>query len=134
MSGGERVRVLDVGQCAADHAAIRALLERHFDVEIERAGTAAEACEAARCGRYALVLVNRILDATGESGVEVIRSLEPEIRAGRVRTMLVSNYPEAQEEAVAAGALRGFGKAALHDRETVSRLAAVLPLRAATPR
>jgi hypothetical protein len=27
-----------------------------------------------------------------------------------VRTMLVSNYPEAQQEALAAGALPGFGK------------------------
>ena len=34
----------------------------------------------------------------------------------------ISNYPEAQAEAVAAGALPGFGKAELHDPRTAELL------------
>jgi hypothetical protein len=57
-----------------------------------------------------LLLVNRTLDYgfSQEGGAELIKHLRmdhPELRA-----MLVSNYPEAQAEAIAAGALPGFGK------------------------
>ena len=40
--------------------------------------------------------------------------------------MLVSNYPEWQQAAIAAGALPGFGKAELNRAETREKLAAVL--------
>ncbi len=40
--------------------------------------------------------------------------------------MLVSNYEDAQQDAVARGALPGFGKAALRQPETRNRLAAIL--------
>ena len=44
----------------------------------------------------------------------------------RVPVMLVSNYEDAQREAVAKGALPGFGKAALGQPHTLARLRAVL--------
>ena len=49
-----------------------------------------------------------ILDTARKEGVDIIR----EFRATHphIKTMLVSNYPEAQASAVAAGALPGFGK------------------------
>jgi hypothetical protein len=40
--------------------------------------------------------------------------------------MLVSNYADAQRDAVGRGALPGFGKSALRQPETLSRLAEVL--------
>jgi hypothetical protein len=40
--------------------------------------------------------------------------------------MLVSNYGDAQADAVAIGALRGFGKVELRDPATRDRLAEVL--------
>jgi two-component system, chemotaxis family, chemotaxis protein CheY len=57
-----------------------------------------------------LLLLNRVLDFGFEEheGIAVIRNLRrayPELKM-----MLVSNYPEAQAAAVAAGALPGFGK------------------------
>jgi hypothetical protein len=36
----------------------------------------------------------------------------------RMKVMLVSNYPEYQSQAVALGALPGFGKAALREPDT----------------
>jgi two-component system, chemotaxis family, chemotaxis protein CheY len=57
-----------------------------------------------------LVLVNRVLDYgfQDETGVDLIRRYRSEFPGGRY--MLVSNYPEAQQEAVSAGAMPGFGK------------------------
>ncbi len=40
--------------------------------------------------------------------------------------VFVSNFPEAQQEAVEAGAEPGFGKAQFEDPEVVRRLASIL--------
>jgi hypothetical protein len=57
-----------------------------------------------------LLLVNRILDGdfAAADGIELIRS----VMKGPTppKTMLISNYEDAQAKAVAAGALMGFGK------------------------
>ena len=42
-----------------------------------------------------------------------------------VPVMLVSDLPEAQDAAVALGALRGFGKAQLHEPETLELIRCV---------
>ncbi|MEZ6068924.1 MAG: hypothetical protein R3C10_01365 [Pirellulales bacterium] len=52
-------RVLDVGQCPPDHAAIRRLLEMRYAADVTQVDTPAEALEALRRDRYHLVLVNR---------------------------------------------------------------------------
>jgi CheY-like chemotaxis protein len=124
--------VLDVGNCGADHDAIRSFLERGFDVRVSSVMFAHEALAALRCARYDLVLVNRLIFADNSDGMELVRAVraDPELRATPI--MLVSNYPDAQAAAVAAGALPGFGKAALGTAETIARLAQVLPRRSAT--
>jgi two-component system chemotaxis response regulator CheY len=57
-----------------------------------------------------LLLLNRQLDYGFDEreGVALIRKLRAKYPG--VRTMLVSNYPDAQAAAVAEGALPGFGK------------------------
>lgn len=57
-----------------------------------------------------LLLLNRQLDYGFDEteGVELIQKLRK--LYPQVKTMLVSNYPDAQAAAVAAGALPGFGK------------------------
>ena len=57
-----------------------------------------------------LLLFNRELgygfaETEGVKVIEKLRASYPELRM-----MLISNYPEAQEAAVAAGAMPGFGK------------------------
>jgi CheY-like chemotaxis protein len=106
-------RVLSVGQCWADHGSISRTLQRSFGAEVVGADTAPEALERLRHEGFDLVLVNRVLDADGSPGVDLIRSVRADERLKDVPVMLVSNHEEAQEEAVAAGASRGFGKAAL---------------------
>jgi CheY-like chemotaxis protein len=118
--------VLDVGNCRFDHTSIAMLLDGKFDVEVLRVSEADEAIGALRAKPVDLVLVNRILDADGSEGIEVIRRIKQDPELGRVPVMLVSNYPEYQEAAVAAGAEPGFGKAELHRPETVRRLSRFL--------
>jgi DNA-binding response OmpR family regulator len=75
-----------------------------------------------RQGRFDLVLVNRVLDADGSSGLELIRQLLASKDMPAPPVMLVSNYEDAQRDAVAAGAAPGFGKAQLDDPNVLERL------------
>lgn len=63
-----------------------------------------------RQGAYDLVLVNRVLDEDSSSGLDLIRQLKADPALARIPVLLVSNYVDAQAQAVALGALRGFGK------------------------
>jgi CheY-like chemotaxis protein len=118
-------RVLDVGNCGPDHAAIRQLL-RPFNCEVLQADDAREALGALKAGGADLVLVNRKLDVDYSDGIEVIRQIKADPAVAATPVMLVTNYPEHQDAAEALGALRGFGKLEFQKPETRQRLAAVL--------
>lgn len=118
-------RVLDVGQCDPDHAAIGGFLSSRFQAMVDRVDDLDHAFAALRARSYDLVLVNRKLDIDYSDGLEVIRRLRADDATGHVPIMLVSNYAQYQEEAVRLGAQRGFGKAELND-ETAARLQPLL--------
>jgi CheY-like chemotaxis protein len=115
-------RVLSVGQCFADHGAITRTFQKHLQAEVVRADTADEALEALRETPCDLVLVNRVLDGDGSSGVDAIAQIKADSRLSQVPVMLVSNYEDAQAQAVAQGALPGFGKAALGQPHMLARV------------
>ena len=119
-------QVLDVGNCGPDHMALKAFLTSHFDCEVRRAHGMADSLEELRGGGYGLVLVNRKLDRDYSDGIEVIRAIKADGRLAHLPAMLLSNYPEHQDEAVAIGAERGFGKLEYNDPEARERLAKFL--------
>ena len=119
-------RILSVGQCAPDHATISRYLTRNFNCEIVKADDAAEALSQMKSGRFDLVLVNRKLDIDYSDGMEVIRQIKSDPTTADVPVMLVTNYPEHQDAALAVGAVRGFGKLEFDKPDTRERLAAVL--------
>ena len=121
-----RKRVLDIGQCGPDHSTIRAYLTRNFDCEVVQVDDEAGALAALRGGAFDLVLVNRKLDIDYSDGIEVIRALKTDPAGASVPVMLVTNYPEHQDAAIAAGAIRGFGKLEYQKPETRAKLAEVL--------
>lgn len=123
--------VLNVGQCGADHGMLRSFIEGNFHARVEAARSVPQALEALRKGKYDLVLVNRVIFDDGSDGMELIRSAKKEEFSTPI--MLVSNYPDAQSAAVAAGAVQGFGKAELQSRLTLEHLAKFLPVRPDTP-
>jgi len=118
-------RVLSVGQCGVDHAAIGGLLRREFDADVVPADSLEEALDALRNGRFDLVLANRVF-AYGGSGLDLIAAIKADESLKDVPVVLVSDLPEAQRQAERLGALPGFGKSALGRPETARRLAAVL--------
>jgi len=115
-------RVLNVGQCSPDNAGITQMLSSNFNVEVEVAETHADAVRMASESAFDLVLLNRIYDATGAEGIETLKTLKSEESTRSTPVMLVSNYQDTQEAAVAIGAEEGFGKSALADPITIDRL------------
>ena len=109
-----------------DHASICQLIKDHFDVKITRAHGAADVLSALHSDSFDLVLINRKLDRDQSDGLEIIRDIKADNQLADVPVMLITNFAEHQQMAVSAGALPGFGKAALFTEETQQRLSGVL--------
>ncbi len=118
--------VLAIGNCSYDHGNLSAAIRKHFDAEIRAASDADEALEALAAGSFDLVLVNRVLENDRTSGIDLVRRIKNDPQLGEVPVMLVSNFADAQAQAVEAGALPGFGKKALDSPETTAKLQAHL--------
>ena len=117
-------RILDVGQCNVDGPRIGRFLTSEFNCTVDRAGTKDQALAMTSATPYDLVLVNRVLNRDGSPGTDVIAALHaahPDLRL-----MLVSDFPEAQQQATQLGALPGFGKANLESDKTEDILRSVL--------
>lgn len=114
--------VLGVGNCSFDHGNVEALILANFDAEVVAAALKDEAMEKLRSGSFDLVLVNRKLTQDLSDGLELIERIKADPQLAETPVMLLSNYPEAQKAAVAAGAEPGFGKAELERPETVEKL------------
>ena len=121
--------VISVGQCGYDNSRIRSLI-RSIDstVEIKETDSHQETMEVlASLGEAALVLVNRVFDMDGASGMEFISQLKSkESQFAGIPVMLVSNYEKSQAEAIANGAIPGFGKSELQSVETRQKIESVL--------
>jgi CheY-like chemotaxis protein len=115
-------RVLDVGQCDFDHGAIRRLIEDEFAAQVVQAHGLNDALVRLKNDPFNLVLVNRKLDSDYSDGLAVVRAIKADASLADTPVMLVSNYPDAQEAAVAAGAQPGFGKAELYQPATREKL------------
>lgn len=120
------LRVLSVGNCGADEFSLRRYFAQRFAAEFDAVDDAPAALALLRDRRADLVVVNRLLDLTGDSGLEVIAAIKADPELADVPVMLISNYPESQAQAEAAGALPGFGKAQLGSDETARRIGQAL--------
>ena len=119
-------RVLDVGNCVPDHAALRRMLEGRYQAEVHQTHAADDTLAALRAQSFDLVLINRKLDIDYSDGIEILRQIKEDEQLKQVPVMLVTNYPEHQEEAVRLGADYGFGKLELQKPATHERLARFL--------
>jgi CheY-like chemotaxis protein len=115
-------RVLSVGQCVPDHTTLTSYLRGNFAAEVVKVDLADEALAALRKDAYDLVLINRKLDADYSDGLEILRAIKTDPQTATVPVMLVTNYVEHQDAAVAAGAVRGFGKLEYGDPRTAEKL------------
>tara|TARA_R110002095_G_scaffold207151_1_gene191841 strand:- start:20548 stop:20886 length:339 start_codon:yes stop_codon:yes gene_type:complete len=105
-----------------DANGIARFLTSHFDVVIEESDVEVDTMEKLKQQSYDLVMINRKLDADYSDGIELIQKIKKSSDVKPCRLMLVSNFPEYQEEAVQAGAEYGIGKKEYRNPETVARL------------
>ena len=119
-------RILDVGQCGPDHATITSYLTEHFDCQIVQTHALEDTLAALKSSAFDLVLINRKLDRDYSDGVDIIKEIKADPQIVDVPVMLVTNYPEHQQAAIASGAVMGFGKLEYEKPETLARLKAVL--------
>lgn len=115
--------VLSAGNCGFDNSQLSQLLQDAAGTAVRTADSIDEAVDAVD-DDCRLVLVNRVFDRTGEQGLELIGRLRDERPQAAI--MLISNFPDAQQSAEAAGALPGFGKSQLSDPALAKRLAELL--------
>ncbi len=118
--------VLSIGQCRPDQAAISHYLTSHFGATVLTAELPADAWQLLKSRTVDLILINRKLDADYSDGMEILQQILADKTTAALPVMLVSNFAEWQEKAVALGAAYGFGKAELNHPETKQRLSAVL--------
>ena len=117
-------RVLDIGNCGLDHGNITNMIQANFSAEVDQANAAADALSMLEQYEYDLVLVNRLLDLDGSSGVALIAQVQQ--RYPKLQLMLITNFEEHQKSAVAAGAVPGFGKSDIDSPQTIQLLAQYL--------
>ena len=120
--------VLSVGQCRPDNAAITHFLTSNFDVEVLATNLADDSLTALQENTVDLILINRKLDADYSDGMAIMKLVRNSPQTEQIPVMLISNFPESQEQAVAAGATYGFGKAELSSPETIERVKGALGL------
>jgi hypothetical protein len=119
-------KVLLVGHCGPDASYLRqAIKSAAGDVQVTNAEDDASLFKALEAG-VDLILFNRELgyDFQTDSGVGMIQLLRQSYE--NLKMMLVSNEPEAQAAAVAAGAFPGFGKRQIGKPEVRELLKAAL--------
>ncbi len=118
--------VLSIGQCVPDNSTLRGYLSRNFQVNFQTAETWDEAEPMLRKQKPDLILINRKLDIDYSDGLVIIEKLKADDELNAIPVMLVSNYPEHQQSAVALGAVPGFGKLEYQKPETLAKLQAIL--------
>jgi two-component system chemotaxis response regulator CheY len=121
-------RIVSVGQCGPDHATISSFLRSMFDCEVVSTDGLVDTIRELKSAPVHLVLINRKLDADYSDGIEILRAIKSDAEIAHAPVMLVTNYPEHQDAAVEAGALRGFGKLEFEHAESKKKLAAVLAI------
>ena len=119
-------KVALVGHCGPDSSYLRMTVGKAGrDVQVLAADDDDELRRLLEAG-VDLLLLNRQLDYGFDEreGVALIRRLR--LAYPRVKTMLVSNYPDAQQAALQAGALPGFGKRELGSPRVLDLIRAAL--------
>ena len=94
------------------------MVSSHFGASVVQSHGVEDTLELLRNQSVDLVTVNRKLDRDYSDGLDVAVAIKSDPELESVLVMLVTNYDEHQEAAMAAGCVRGFGNLALKDPET----------------
>ncbi len=97
--------------------------------DVEQSHLTDEAIVRLKSEKFDLVLVNRKLDSDYTDGTDLIVRMKEDPALRSVPVMLISNYADAQKQAVELGAEYGFGKLELSARGTQERILRALGLK-----
>jgi hypothetical protein len=117
----DRPNIVLVGHCGPDISMMKSAISRAAPGVSVSVANNARTLEA-QLGPKSILLINRVLDGgfDTDSGTELIEHFA---RAGNPPAMmLISDFDEAQREAVAAGSQPGFGKSQLYNESTARKL------------
>lgn len=110
-----------VGHCGFDSSSLTRLAQSALpEAKIVKINTQQGLDEIAHA--QSLLLINRVLDGRFDARSSLAMIQELARRDEAPAMMLISNYPDAQAEAQAAGALPGFGKNDLSNPDVAQRL------------
>ncbi len=118
-------KVLIVGHCDLDHPQITSLIENNFSAKVTREKLLKNTIECMDKQDYDLVIINRIGAFDQESGLGLIKSIKQYERF-KVPLMMITNFKDQMDKAVEMGAVPGYGKDKLHDKETIELLSKYL--------
>ena len=99
------------------------MIESQFSARVIQAHDLDDALARLKSDPIDLVLVNRKLDRDYSDGLDVIKGILADGGTKDIPVMMVTNYQEHHELAMAAGAVQGFGKLQLRTEETRELLA-----------
>ncbi|MCM2374796.1 response regulator [Aporhodopirellula aestuarii] len=114
--------LVDCGNCGPDFNSIRQMVTSNFEATVLQTHGADDTVELLRKRKVDLVTVNRKLDRDYSDGLEIIKKIKSDPEISNVPVMLVTNYEEHQEAAVAEGAAYGFGKLEIGKPGTIDKL------------
>lgn len=117
--------VLIVGHCDLDNPQVTSLIERNFSAKVTRVKLLQKTTGYLEKQDYDLVIINRIGAFDQESGLELIKKIKEDGRF-KVPLMMVTNYKDQMDKAIGSGAVAGYGKDKLYDKETVELLSKYL--------
>jgi DNA-binding NarL/FixJ family response regulator len=116
--------VILVGHCGIDGPRLqREISAKLPNTDVVRCNSTADLDRHCEEGAD-LFLVNREPVGFDQDGLAIVRKVHEE--HPELKVMLVSDYPEAQEEAVKAGAMQGFGKSLMGSPELAEKVKAAL--------
>ncbi len=113
--------VLIVGHCDLDHPQITSLIESNFSAKVTRVKLLKKTIDYLGNQDYDLVIINRIGAFDQENALDLIKTIKQDGRFN-VPLMMITNYKDQMDKAVEVGAVPGYGKDSLHDKETLELL------------
>ncbi len=113
--------VLVVGHCDLDNPQITSLLEDNFSAKVTRVKLLKKTKTHLEKHNYDLIIINRIGAFDQESGMELIKEIKKDAHF-KTPLMMVTNYKDQMDLAVKGGAVPGYGKDKLYDKETIKLL------------
>jgi len=125
--------VIDCGNCGPDYNAIRQMVQANFEAVVLQTHGLDDTLDVLGQREVNLITVNRKLDRDYTDGMDVIRGIKSDPRFTSIPVMLVTNYDEHQQAAIAEGAVQGFGKLTVRAAGTVELLQPYLGTPKAAP-